>query len=319
MGQRGNYIIKNQNTLTIHYTHWRANCIAEDLYLGESRFLQYISECKITDEIINHPWLEGCVIIDKQAKHLYFWSWEIPNLTSLINYYLLELQVKWTGWHVEHLPNRMYDVEKLLGIDYISRQDFSEPDTNTEEEIIDDKVEDWATATVLIKQADDLFVTKTGNITIESIISYGPEVIKLLEFKPRCELPNEDNSTQESIVFDVDSKTIFISQSELGLWEQTAHLWAGYKLAMGDIGYISTLKLAGIDTANLLLAQNKISEEFTALVSQTRDFNPTEFSQRFIQEQKDVVFHPDFFDNVKPRKTFTEIFCTKLKDFFKKK
>jgi hypothetical protein len=319
MGQRGNYIIKNQNTLTIHYTHWRANCIAKDLYLGENQFLQYVSECKITDEIINYPWLEGCVIIDKQAKHLYFWSWEIPNLTSVINYYLLELQGKWIGWHVEHLPNRMYDVEKLLGIDYISKQDFSEPDTNTKEEIIADKVEDWETTTVLVKRADDVFVIKTGNITIKSIISYGPEVIKLLKFKPRYELPKEDDSTQESIVFDIDSKTIFISQSELGLWEQTAHLWTGYKLVMGDIGYISTLKIAGIDTTNLILAQNKISEEFTALVSQTRDFNPTEFSQRFIQDQKDVVFHPDFFDNAKPRKTFIEIFRTKLKALFKKK
>lgn len=319
MGQRANYIIKNQDKLTIHYTHWRANCIAQDLYLGEKRFLKYVNECKIVDEIINYPWIEGYVIIDILTKHICFWSWEIPNVTSVISYYLQALRDKWTGWTIEHLSNGMYDAEKILAIDYVSKQEFSKLDIPSEEEVIDDKVEEWVTVTVLIKHSNELFVTSTSNLSVESIISYGPKIIELLQRKPRCNLPNEEDATQECIIFDIDSKVIFISQSEFGLWEQTAPLWDSYALIMGDTGYIATLQMANIDTTNLLLPQDKVIEYFTALVAQTSDFNPADFAQRIIQDQKDVVFHPDFFDNTKPNRTIIEVITSKLKSLFKKK
>lgn len=86
MGQRANYIIKEGNKLTIHYNHWRANCIASDLYLGEKRFLEFVNDCQLKDEIISEPWIEGCVIIDKPLRRLYFWEQFFPTETSMINF-----------------------------------------------------------------------------------------------------------------------------------------------------------------------------------------------------------------------------------------
>jgi hypothetical protein len=94
MGQRANYIIKNHDQLIIHYNHWRANCIAADLYLGEKRFIKFVEECQLNDEIMNEPWIEGCVVIEKSAKRLSFWTWEFSNETSVIEYYVSELAKK---------------------------------------------------------------------------------------------------------------------------------------------------------------------------------------------------------------------------------
>ena len=95
MGQRANYIIKEGDKLTIHYNHWRANCIPSDLYLGETRFLEFVNNCKLHEEIIPEPWIEGCVVIDKPLRQLYFWEQFFPTETSVINFYLSQLSKKW--------------------------------------------------------------------------------------------------------------------------------------------------------------------------------------------------------------------------------
>lgn len=319
MGQRANYIIKNHDQLTIHYNHWRANCIAADLYLGEKRFIKFVEECQLNDEIMNEPWIEGCVIIDKPAKHLYFWTWEFSNETSVIEYYVSALAKKWEGWNIKFLKNRMYDVEKVLNIDYISKQELSELSTWSKENIKDDKVEEWTTALVVLKNDDNLFVTKTGNLNIEAIVSYGQDIIALLQDKPKYELPNEeDEATYQCIIIDTSAKKLFINQSEFGLWEQTKELWKGYEFTMGDFGYIETLQIAGIETANLTMADGKIIEQFNSIVNHDSNFDPYEMAEKLTKENNDIQFNPDFFDTVKPQKTTWDRFKSGVKRVFGK-
>lgn len=87
MGQRVNYILKENNTTKIYYHHWRANTIASDLYLGAEKFTEFIRTCKEADDLINEPWIEGCVYIDLDRKLLTFWSLAFPKITSLENYF----------------------------------------------------------------------------------------------------------------------------------------------------------------------------------------------------------------------------------------
>jgi hypothetical protein len=305
MGQRANYIIKNHEEITIHYTHWRANCIAADLYLGEKRFIKFVEECQLNEEILNEPWIEGCVIIDIAAKELNFWSFHIPNVTSVINYFISALANKWQGWTIRFLNNRMYDVEKILGIDYISKQDKPKITKCTKEEVLTDRVEDWTTAWVIIKSDDILRVTKTGMLNLEAIVSYGQDIIELIEEKPEYELPNEEDETScQCLVIDTAAKRLFMSQSEFGLWEQINGLWEGYVCTMGDFGYIETLQLAGIDTANLVMAEDKVMEQLDSIVNRDCNFDPYAMAGKLTKENNDIQFHPDFFDSVRPQKTF---------------
>lgn len=319
MGQRANYIFKNHDQLSIHYNHWRANCIAADLYLGEKKFLKFAEKCQLNDEIMNEPWIEGCVVIDKSAKRLYFWSWEFSSKTSVMEYYVSELAKMWDGWTVQFLRNRMYDVEKILGIDYILKQELSELSTWSKESILNDREEEWTTTLVVIKCEDNLFVTKTGNLNIEVIVSYGQDIIPLLQVKPKCELPNEeDEATYECIVIDTSAQKLFINQSQFGLWEQAKNLWEGYEFTMGDFGYIGTLQLSGIETANLTMAEDKVVEQFSSIVDQENNFDPYEVAKKLTKENSDIQFNPDFFDTVKPQKTTWDKLMSEVRKVFGK-
>ena len=318
MGQRANYIIKEGDKLTIHYNHWRANCIPSDLYLGETRFLEFVNNCKLHEEIIPEPWIEGCVVIDKPLRQLYFWEQFFPTETSVINFYLSQLSKKWEGWGVRMMKNRMYDAEKILDIDYISKQELQELNIQSEEFIINDKIEEGDTAVVIIKHGDGLFITKTGNLDAEHIISFGSEVVVLLKNKPQYPLPKEDESvTSDCIVIDTLQKMLFINKSTFGLWEQSKHLWEDYTLTMGDFGYMGTLQLAGIDTSNIAMPHKEVVEQFEHLVQPGANYDPSAIVEKLTKENKDIQFNPDFFDIVHPKKRILETVKSRIRKLFK--
>jgi hypothetical protein len=320
MGQRANYIVKDYNRQTIYYNHWRANCITADLYLGEKRFLQFLDKCQLTDTILNEPWIEGCVIVDISKKELYFWTLHFSQETSVINCYLIALAEKWKGWNIQLLTNRMYDSERILGIDYISKQELPKLDRRSTESVTNDKVEEWVIALIVIKRDQNLFVTKTGGLNKEEIISYGQEIIRLLEDKPAYKLPKEgEEEWIDCVVIDTVQKKLLISESVFGLWEQCKGLWEGYEFMMGDYGYCKMLELVGIETSHLLLPHDKVIEDFSDLITVHNDnFDPVELAEKLVKDHKDVQFNPDFFDNVKPRKTAFETLIARIKKILRK-
>ncbi len=320
MGQRANYIIKDGDKLTIHYNHWRANCIASDLYLGEKRFLEFVSACQVNEVIVNEPWIEGCVLIDTVSRHLHFWTTEFLRETSVTNYYISELAKKWNGWEVNFLTNRMYDVEEILNIDYISQQEFPELYKRSETDVLADKIEEWETAVVIIKQDNELSVTKTGNLNVEAIVTYGKDIIPLLQAKSRTDLPKEeDEATYECVIIDTVEKKLYINESAFGLWEQSKSLWNNYSLTMGDYGYLRTIELAGIDTSSLKMPIEKVIEQFKSIVKPVDGFNPMEMAEELMKEDKDIQFNPDFFDNVQPKKTTIEKLKQGMKRLLRRK
>lgn len=320
MGQRANYILKERDKLTVYYNHWRANIIASDLYLGEKIFLEFVNRCQLNDEIINEPWIEGCVIVDRDKKELFFWSFELSKDTSVVDFYLKQLSKKWEDWTVRILKNRMYDVEKVLHIDYISKQELQPINKPLKEDIIADKVEEWVTALVIIKQDLSLFITKTGNLNIESIISYGSDIISLIKNKPKCDLPLEsEEATYECVLIDEDNKKIIINESIIGLAERCKEFWTDYDLILGDFGYIEVLRLAGIETSYLELSDDEIKNQFSEMVQINDGFNPFEMAEKLKQDNKEIQFNPDFFDNVKPKKPLFYKLKLSLGNLLKKK
>ncbi len=301
MGQRANYIILDKDKKTIHYNHWRANSIATDLYLGEKLFLDFVNECQLNEELMNDVWIEGCVIIDLNTKSLFFWSLELTNDTSVIEYYLKELTKKWGDWKINILKNRMYDVEKILAIDYISNQTIETVYKPTKEEVVADIFEGWVATLVVIKKGTSIFVTKTGNLYIENIISFGQEIITLLKNKPSYDLPKEGKDSYSCILIDEDNRKIFINESILGLIELSKENWLNYNLIIGDFGYIEILRFAGIETKDLEFSEDEIISQFSNIVQINDNFDPFELAEKIKQEQGNVEFNPNFFDNIKPK------------------
>lgn len=313
MGQRANYIIKYGDTHTIYYNHWRAPQIPSDLYLGEKRFLDFVETCRVSDVLLNELWIEGCVVIDKPNRNLHFWSGHFGQETSVHRLYLQELAKKWNGWTVAFMPNRMYDIDQILGINYISGQELPRVHEWTATQILENEPDNYLSTLVIVKNEHTLFVTEMGDFCTEPIIAYGSEVVSLLLPKPQIPLPKEGHDVgYEAIIIDEVEKHIYINLSNFGLWEQCAERWPGYKLTMGNYGYLGILEHAGINVSHLQMAPTDARKLFEDIVKPKDNFNPMALAGQILAKENNVQFNSNFFDNVQPRKNW----INRLKQFF---
>jgi hypothetical protein len=306
MGQRADYILIENSQQAIHYNYWRANCITSDLYLGEKRFIDFVKSCKLVNVLLDEVWIEGCVIINIDKKSLHFWSLEFGT-TSATEFYLKELQGKWKNWSVNLLYNKMYDIEQILNIDYISQQEQFPLSINTEDEIINDEFSEFGNTIIVIKTAIKTHITQLGGVGVAGILNYGEGVVNILLNKNEHPLPKEEEGKAfATLLIDLVHKAIIIDNSEFGLWEQCQIKWDGYSFKMGDFGYIAVLKLANINVDQLIMTAEKIKIAFDDLVKRSESFDPVRVAEKLLKEDKDIKFNADFFDTVKPEFTFIE-------------
>ncbi|MFB6456403.1 hypothetical protein ACE38W_14115 [Chitinophaga sp. Hz27] len=310
MGQRVNYVVRKGNKQTIYYHKWGGNSMTSDLYQGEKKFLDMVRECTVNEELLDEVWMEGCVLIDMDARHLYFWALEFPNESTVIDYYVSKLAEKWPGWEVQQLANRMYDAEKVFSLNYLSWQKYDEPERVAADDIVNDFDEAWAEALVVIKDEAGEFITKTANITIEKIIDYGVNAVPLLKKRPAMALPAEDDDvTFNTLIIDTLAKKIMINQSIFSLWESCGYQWPGYSLTMGDYGYVRVLAMAGISSTPQKVSMDEVLEEFESLIADHDAFGP---KNRLITSLKEVKEKPvkqdlqQIFNNEKPKQTLLQ-------------
>ena len=121
---RANYIIKKDKSFDIYYTHWRAINVAQDLTLGQKQFTQLVKEFDKSDELLNEPWIEACVLLDFDSKKLTFWESEMLFETSIRDEYLNQLKSIWENWTIDFAENEMYSIESELKIEYTSKQEI---------------------------------------------------------------------------------------------------------------------------------------------------------------------------------------------------
>lgn len=309
MGQRANYIIQQNGQYRIYYSHWRANRIAEDLYLGEKRFIEYVISCERVAVLMDNLWIEGFVLLDLDSFFLGYWFCEDKEETAVTNYYLEMLGKRWKGWKIQRLTKRMYDVEQLLGIEYIAKQSFKFEAPTLETVLTDGNGKDWVTSLVIIKDNGIIKAIYTENLDIEYILNFGVSIIEHLQIKTAIELPIEERQAgYQYLIIDADCLRLTVAESIAGLWENCSSLWQGYTLDMRDMGYMELLEIAGIPVANLRMSQERVVECYEHIIKRKEDFDPHAFADRLIQESpdKDIRFTPSFFDIQKPRFTLAE-------------
>lgn len=305
MGQRANYILIENSLQTIYYNHWRANCITSDLYLGEKRFINFVRSCKVVTVFLDEVWVEGFVIVNIDKKTLYFWSLEFGT-TSATSFYLKNLQGKWKNWSVNLLYNKMYDIEQILNIDYISQQKQFPLLINTADEVINDKVGEFGN-TIIIITPIATHTTQLGNVSLAGILNFGEAVVDILLHKKEYPLPKEEeDKVFATLIIDTVHKAIIIDNSEFGLWEQCQGKWNGYSFKMGDFGYIGALELANINTDQLAMTPEQIKIAFNGLIKPSKNFDPVGFAGKLLNENNDIKFSAGFFDSVQPRPNLIE-------------
>lgn len=149
----------------------------------------------------------------------------------------------------------------------------------------------------MLKEGDSLFITSAPNLDIIKAISYGMGILSLLKEKEAIALPSESaQSDHECMVIDITQKAIYLSHNICELWEQAAFQWTDYSWYMGDYGYLDTLKMDSIDTTNLKKSHEQAIQLPKAFLGNTHEINPAEIAKKLGKKNKDISFHPNFFD-----------------------
>lgn len=313
MGQRGNYIIKTKDKVDIFYTHWRANLIVNDLLLGAKKFINFARQFDQKDELINEPWIEGCVLIDMDSKKLLFWETEQLFEFSVRQKYLDKLEEIWSGWEITFAEKEMYDIENELNVNYTSRQekDFEKIEI---EKIINDSVDDYVSCLVIIKRDDKFELKKLYSGSDESIALLGTQLISILDSKPSEQIQTESSvDVCDILLIDCDNKTLLINQNITGLENELVNIWDGWDIEAGNFGYVNLLEKAGYDSAGIRMYEDEISERMSEIMNNKDDFDPVKTAEKILETDKYVKFNPDFFENVKPKKPIWERLIAKFK------
>lgn len=303
MGSRANYIIKSEHGVRIYYSHWRASYIAKDLYLGYEKLKYFIEQFDEDDEIINYPWIEGCILIDEQTKNVIFWEDTYLIELTLRREYLKRISEIWCGWRIQYAYKHMYDIEKYLNIDYISKQEI-DPERADLDLLKNDKVDGYHESVIMIKEYRETGVWYTGCISGEEILLLGEEIINIIKAKPRDTLLKESEiHFWGGIAIDLDCKHIYYSDTTPRMVDEISKIWNDWNIVTGNFGHLGLLEYLGVGTAPYQLSKEEIEMKINEIINAKDDFDPNKFAKELIDKEKDVQFCLNFFENIKPNNT----------------
>ncbi|MEM6263395.1 MAG: hypothetical protein AAGI38_12860 [Bacteroidota bacterium] len=289
--------------------------MANDLLLGSNRFVSFVRQFDKKNELIDEPWIEGCVYIDLDTNHLLFW--EIAHLSefSVRQEYLKLLKEIWKGWKISLAEKEMYDIEKLIEIDYTSKQrpNFDRIDMK---EFANKTIGEYTSCLIIMKNDNNLRMKELYDCTDEEVALLGEGIIDILDRKSSSQLLKESQiESPNLLLIDIDEKKLFVNQSITGLEDELIKFWPGWHIEVGNFGYINILQKVSYDVSKIKMSVNEVAERMRQILAQEDDFNPNEMAQGMIKLNEEVKFHPHFFENIKPQKSIWE----RIKSFFSRK
>lgn len=307
MGEGANYVIRSEKGNTIYYNHWGANSMVADIYLGEKRFTTYVKECDVVEYLTDQPWIEGCAIIDETDRTVWLWQHRLEQGSSVTERVLNLLRGQWPGWKVNLMAHEMYDAERILQVDYMSRQEPPSINTKATLEEIMAEPEDWGRNFVIIKRDGEIKGVRTGNLWLEGIVEYGAEIADPLWTKDAYPWPAEADE-YSCIYIDLDSWQLVLGNIAAQLWENHSEKWPGYTFDMGRYGYLEMLRKAGIAIAGLELPEAQVREQVSELLQQHESIDVNSLANAITEQvgSDNVQFNPHFLDTRKPRPTMLE-------------
>lgn len=301
MGQRGNYIIQDQGRVRIFYTHWRASLIAKDLMLGSTEFINFVERFEERDSLIHYPWIEGFVFINKDKRKVIFSEDAQLYYSSVLEEYLIQINQIWKGWEVSVAKNGLYFLADNIEPKYISShtKDFDHISFNS----LENANSEYLNLVSIVKNLDGHVTVNYFNAELEGFLLLGPDLLGFLKNKEDSSIANElEVDYQSQVFFDERNNKIIIGEGIPLLKESLEEIWKGWKIEIMELGYLHMLSEAGIDTSQLKLRPERVISEINEIKRTSDNFDPNDFSKNILEDQTDVKFHPNFFENIKPQK-----------------
>jgi hypothetical protein len=100
MGDRANYVIRENGVNEMFYSHWGALTVAEDVFWGPDKVESFIRANKPCDHWLDSVWAEGGIALNKDSRRLFYYSSEWPDEEDIRAVYEELLPKQWHGWNV---------------------------------------------------------------------------------------------------------------------------------------------------------------------------------------------------------------------------
>src|SRR5579864_232621 len=102
MGHRASYVVIEQGTTSIYYSHWGAKSIPSTVLAGPTRTLAFMRSLTPGDHLLNNIWCEGGLLVDADQGHMLFWGGEaVKYCPHVRRVFLPGLARLWAGWTIQ--------------------------------------------------------------------------------------------------------------------------------------------------------------------------------------------------------------------------
>ncbi len=114
MGHRAHYAIRRDGQVRLHYAHWGARTVPEDVFFGPHHTAAFLARLEPARVWLDDTWAEGGAAIDHDQRALAFFGGDVDE--DLIEAWLSLLRALWPGWSVRWVDG-IPDLAILLGVD----------------------------------------------------------------------------------------------------------------------------------------------------------------------------------------------------------
>lgn len=182
MGHRANYAIRENGNVVLHYSHWGALTVAEDVFCGPRPTEEFIRKNEVTTAWLDNIWAEGGIALDKDNRHLTYDYFEWPLDEDVRGVYETLLAETWAaeGWTVQR-AREWSDVAYAMGVDRASViAEATGPGTITFEHL-GRNLEAGFCCGLLSARTNGLWQDRAIDFLLPSVLMNGPELLNRLD------------------------------------------------------------------------------------------------------------------------------------------
>ncbi|MEH0153179.1 hypothetical protein V6R21_03475 [Limibacter armeniacum] len=129
-------------------------------------------------------------------------------------------------------------------------------------------------------------------------------MLDILSQKSIEKFPNEGEIDEfDLIALDTVSKQLWVNDNITGLENVLKSIWTGWNVNVGSFTYLGLLKNMKYQIEPLKMSEDNLKENLDCIFNNSDNFDPNKLAVQLQETGKDVKFNPNFFEDIKPRKS----------------
>lgn len=193
MGHRANFVIRENDRISLYYSQWGALTVPEDIFWGPAEAEKFIRKQQAVNPLhwLDDVWGEGGAALNKDAKTITWFGGELIAHEPYRSTFLKLMKALWTqqGWTVEWAEVGMPAIAAAVGVDPTLATANPIPPHPADMEgigsrVIEDELRISCLVTIIDGQEINHYISDT---IATAMLANGPRVLPYLEKLPHLD------------------------------------------------------------------------------------------------------------------------------------